>query len=616
MRRMTNRIISIFLCIALVTSLLSGCGKNEVSSDELGITVTGDGTVFENGNGMIEIDTDKIVETVSNEIQYAISMNWEDYVGDIETFVYGLVINELGYKYDVFPASVKLSDGYSIFGIAYTDYQECYTNDDESMSYFTVGFIPGIGELTIPEEDFNSGLLVENLDYHDDKTQFVLKYQSEAFSEHCVVYNQYVTYGVDADGRLFYEAEQYEHGKCDESIGSLYSYDESRYVYDVDLGEYVNISGEPLASQMDYVALEEEINRILENQDANFTTVDVETSVYFAQEAVTNYLLSFQEETFLGYDVKSLVEAASALDPMECYRITSDGLMTIDLEYATEDEVARWLVGAASVIVVAVGMVGSIVFIECPPLSAVASAIAGTGIEVFMQVVVSNQKVSDIEWSKVAIAACTGAVSGYLGPYIMATTGGAVNFFVDSALDGLLGGIEQTIYAWMDGSDGAQMIESFGYGFTLGFGLSAGFKGAGAVLGKIAKKLAPTIKETAEKVFPKLSKRVSDLAGSVGDKIYELKRAEDATVFQSEYLSKKLSFKQLERLIQVGDSSLKKMSFDNLKKEGILDVNDKPITKKELEELFDKAADGDIIGSFRLGDDVIKIKKKNGRHCF
>jgi len=612
MKRMSKKLLAVILSISMFISLLTGCGKTLSVSNGTDVLVTEDGMFsyddFINESGEIEIDTEKIVETVSDEIQYAISTNWEDYVGDIETFVYGLIINELGYKYDVFPASVELLNGFSVYGIAYTDYEECFTNEDESISYFAVGFIPGIGELSIPEEDFHAGLCVENLDYYDDTTQFVLKYQSEPFSEHCVVYNQYVTYGVNVNGQLYYETAEYERGNCNEELGSLYSFDESQYVYDVEIGEYVYISGQPLATQIDYALLEVEINKILETQDVNFATVDIETSVNFAQEAVTNYLLSLQVESFLGYGVKSLVETASALDPMECYRVTSEGLITIDLEYATEDEIARWLVGTACVITVAVGMVGSVVFIECPPLSAAAGAIAGTGIEVFMQVVISNQKVSDIEWSKVAIAACSGALSGFLGPYVMATTVGASAFLIDSAVDGLIGGIEQTIYAWMDGGNGDDMAKSFGYGFALGFGLSAGFKGVGFVVSKVASNVLTAISKAAEKIFPKLSKKVSNLSKEV----YTLKQMADSTIFHSKYIAKKQAFKQIEKLTAEGSLELKKKSFDRLRKNDIIDTDGNSITKKNLKEIFDQAGDGEIIGYFKVNGEIINIKKQNG----
>ena len=370
MKKLSKRILSILLSVTMVISLLTGCGKKTTESNILDITEVE--SVYEPEtivSESVDINREELVEAISDEIIYSISTEWEDYVGDVETFIYGLMINQLGYKYDVFPACVELLDGLSISGIAYTDYEECFVNEDETVAYFSAGFIPNVGELTIPEEDFNSGLMVENLEYQDDSTKFILKYQSDEFENHCIVYGKYVTYGVNAEGQMFYTEEEYSRGNCNESLGSLYSFDEARYVYDIDVGEYVYISGESLATQMDFDSLAEEIDKILETQDANFVTVDVETVISFAPGAVTNYILSVQEETFLGYNKESLVEAVSSLDPMECYRITSDGLMTIDLEHATEDEVARWLVGSACVISIAVGLVGSVVSIECPVLS-------------------------------------------------------------------------------------------------------------------------------------------------------------------------------------------------------------------------------------------------------
>ena len=68
-----------------------------------------------------EIDTSAIAKTIINEIQQdmdlpnesfpILSSNWEDYVGDYETFGYGLLANELKYAYDVFSAYVQLENG-------------------------------------------------------------------------------------------------------------------------------------------------------------------------------------------------------------------------------------------------------------------------------------------------------------------------------------------------------------------------------------------------------------------------------------------------------------------------------------------------------------------------
>ena len=619
--QLLKRALAFITILSMALSLLSGCsnvGENKAqsSNDRIETTMTSsdiaqivESTVSEIINNMTEVDTDnRDVDNAS-----LLSTDWEHYIGDLETFVYGLLINELEYKYNVFPASIDLSDGTSVYGIAYTDYSQCYTNDDESEYCLEAGFLSFCGERTIPQEDFDSGLSIHDLDYSDSSAGFVLAYGSDAFTEHCIVYGKYLKYGVDENGQIFYEAKDYKREECDTSLGSLYSYDESRYVYDIDVGEYVSVSGMSLHSQIDYEELETEINRILASQDTNMVSVEIETCAYLAQEAVSTYLLSLQEETFLGYSVSELVSAAQALDPMECYRLTKDGLITLDYKHdGGASSLTKWLVGTGCVIVTAVAFVGSIVFIECPPLSALASAMAGTAIEIFMQVVISGETLGNVQWEKVALAAATGAVSGFLGPYVYATTSGFGYFLADSTIDGLLGGIERAVFAWMDGEDGKEIAKSFGYGFALGFGLSAGFKAVGAVVGKVASKIAPGIKKAAEKVFPKLTSKISALAKSVGSAIYGLKKLADSSIFHSKYISDKLALKQLAKLLTNGDEMLAKKAFDNLSKSDIVDANGNLISKDKLMDLFDVAEDGAVLGYFKKNNEMVQIVKKNG----
>ena len=321
--------------------------------------------------------------------------------------------------------------------------------------------------------------------------------------------------------------------------------------------------------------------------------------------------MSLQQETFLGYDVNELVAEADKLDPRECYRLTSEGLATLDLQ-GSASNLTRWLVGTGCAIVVSVAMVGSMVTIACPPLSALSSAAAGTAIEIFMQVVISGESLEDVDWKKVAIAAATGAVSGFLGPYVYATTQGAAYFALDSALDGLVGGIERAVYAWMDGEEGTEIIKSFGYGFALGFALSAGFKGVGAAIGKLGSKIGPGVNKAAEKIAPNLTAKVSKLSAKFGTVIYKLKKAADSTVFHSDYISRKLAEKQLARIIEDGSDELVKKSIDNLSKSDIVDVNGEILTKDSLSKLFDEADDGAVLAYFKKGDELVQIVKKNG----
>lgn len=608
-QRLLDRTISLVLSLALLLSILSGCAQQKPIDPIVEPTLP-------------VVDTQEIVDAIIDDIQdapVALSMDYEDYIGDVETFVYGLLTKQLEYRYSVFPAYVELTDGTGVYGLAYTDYSECLTNEDETEVYFAAGMLPFVGEIPIPQEDFDSGLMVYNLEVECEGYNFYLKYSSDAFSEHCVVYGQYVKYGADENGRIFYEATPYDRGTCDESLGSLYSYDESRFVYDVDVGTYITVTGESLFSEIDYGELERVINECLESQDKNFAQVDIVSNLYFAQEAVTSYLLSLQEETFCGYSVSALIEATQELNPMEYFQLSPDGVLIIDVnelpgEGATP--LAKWLVGATCVIVTAVGLVGSTVFMMCPALSAVSGAMTGAAIDVFMQVVISGQALSDVNWNKVVLSAVMGAVAGFVGPYIMATTGGVGYFFADSAVDAVLGGVEHTITAWLDGADGLAMIKSFGYGFALGFVLSAGFKG----IGEVAKLIGKGVSVTANKIAPKLTatvcKKLSDAAGiiilPVGNVLTKLQRAADEAGFYSKYIANAMAFRQLDRLVDDGMDDMADRAFDNLAKNGLVDADGYPLDKKALKEMFKKAEDGEVIAQLVKGKDVIDVVKQNG----
>ena len=614
-----TRIISFILITSMILSMVSGCASRAPSESIAEESIINDVTI--NTEAIVETILDELIDD-NSQLEYqslTLSANWEDYVGDVETFVYGLLTYQLESCYDVFPAYVELSDGTEIYGLAYSDYSECYTTEDETQAYFSAGFLTFPGEDPIPSEEFERGLVVHNVDYEDENIQFILKYATDEFTEHCVVFGQYVKYGANASGQIFCSTEEYVRGQCDESLGSLYSYDESRYVLDLDFGQYSPISGVSLASQIDYGQLEAEINRILETQEINYAQVDVETNLYFAQEAVESYLLSLQEETFCGYSVDALIEATQELDPMECFQLSPEGVLTIDIDELPGDgatPLAKWLVGATCLIVTAVGVVGSTVFMMCPALSAASGAIAGAAIDVFMQVVVSGQALGDVNWNKVVLSAVTGAVSGFLGPYIMATTGGVGYFFADSAVDAVLGGIEHTVTAWMDGADGLAMIKSFGYGFALGFALSAGFKGAGELVNRIVKgigmaanKIAPKLTAT---VCEKLSEGAKVFLVPIGNALTELQKAADGSIFYSKYIANAMAFRQLARLVDDGMDELADGAINQIVKNDLVDAEGNPLTEDALRKLFKNAKDGEVIAQLGKAKDGINVVKQNG----
>ena len=617
-----SKIISILLCCILSFSICA-CNINpdNSSNPETPPIVGGEPNNGEENNNN---EVNDIVQATTMTLSY----DYKDYIGDLETFVYGLLINKLEYLYDVFPASVQTSDGYCVYGLGYTDYTDCYTNEDESVAYFKSGFLPFVGELEVSQEDFDSGLFLYNLDYKDEETLFVWAYKSTAFLEHCVVYGAYLKYGVTSDGKITYQAEAFDRDKCDLTLGSLYSYDDSRYLYDVDFGEYMPISGISLAETFDYAEFEKEINAFIEEQNANFTSFDVTSVAYTSQNAVKAYLQSLQEETFLGYSVDQLIEATEDLDPLECFRITPEGLTVVDIKEIPEESSAlvKWLVGTACVIATGVGVVTSIITAACPPLSSIAGAITGVAIETFMQVVIDSKSLNSVSWSKVGVAAISGAVSGFLGPYLQ-TLGGAGYFFIDSTVDGFIGATEQAVFAWMDGNNSEEILSRFGYGFVLGAGISAGFKVAGKVLSKVGQGLSTGAQKIAQKLPPKLTATLSkftqpikNLGNSIGDGITKLKQKADSSIFHSKYIARKQTEKQLINIIKnhTDIEELSEKSLKSLRTNGMLDINGVPITKTQLKEIYSTASDGAFIGKYQIQyDDIIEdvyIVKSNSTY--
>lgn len=641
-RTVKNRILAILLICIILASSIIGCGQNA--------EVPPVGTVE-----MPEIDEQKIIEKVVEEVQREvieptkmptteeviaeaqvveeaisfgddddayeinISQNPDDYIGDIETFVYGLLINEISLGFEVFPGYAELSDGKEVFGLAYTDYSECYQSSDEKDWICSVGFIPFYGEYSISKEEYKKGVIIENIDDTGMNTQYIATMASKPFMTHCVVYGKYVKYGVGNDGVIFYEESDFDRDKCDESIGSLYSYDDERFLIFDNIGESLSVTGESLSQVIDYSKLEKEINAVLEKQDFNFAEVDVESYLYTSQKAVEEYLRSIQEETFLGYNVEELIKLTSELDARSCFRITNDGIKVIEIEpmpRSDEEKLARWLVITGCVVTTIVGMVGATVTMECPALSATCGAMTGGSIDILMQLIVENKDVEDIDWRNVCIAVASGAVSGFVGPYVAAQYSGMALFIVDSCIDGVIGGLEYTTRAYLDGKEGKELIDAYGEGAAIGFCMSAGFKVVGKIVGAAVKKVSPTLAKAGKHLFPNLSEKVADsskiLSEKFGKKLYALKDAADSSIFHSEVIAHKMSMKLVQQAIKEGDEVLLKKAFDKLGVDDLYDASGNRIVKDaDLLKLIKDAPEDKVVAYFKVNDEIVKVKKHN-----
>lgn len=403
MKILGKRMVSILLIVFLTTSLLTGCagstrevpsGSNDSAQNLTPTTIEPQNTVT--------------VSPPTPTVNHGQGAN-------IDYLVYEKLFNGYSMAYDTFDAVIILPDGTELYGIAYCDYSCYFEREDKTGGYFPAGFLIDGGNSEISKEDLKEGLVIENLSYSDDRYGFVLGYETEPYLEHFVVDGKYVKYGVDDHGMIVHTECEYKKELVDTSLGALYSYDEKRYLYDPDVGDFKPVNGDSLYSSIDYKEIEAEVNRILEEQDQNFSTVEIQTAAHFSQDAVRSYLLSLQEETFLGYSVDVLVEEVSKLDPMECFRLTPEGYVVLEIESIpkTPSALAKWTVGISCGIVVA-GSIALNVFV--PATTPLVGAICGAAIDSFMQVVIENHAVEDINWKKVAVSATAGALMAWACP--------------------------------------------------------------------------------------------------------------------------------------------------------------------------------------------------------
>ena len=504
--KITLKFTSLIIAIVMTLTTLVGCASGAKESSN------GDDNSVAASITTKEI-ADSISEAIRKEVESQeewmnISFDPDDYAGDLDAFVYGLIVTEYKLCYNVFNASIELSDGEMVYGIGYTDYAERYDSDDGKI-FFPAGFIALIGEPEIPKSEIENGLEIFDLECEDDEHGFVLAYDTDPFTEHCVIWGQYLQYGVDDDGSITYKAEEFDGENYDETIGNLYSYDDSKFILNFDQGEYTPLTGVSLSEQIDFAELEAEVNKIIEEQNKNFQKAEIETIVAEAPERLEAALLSMQTETFMGYEVSELIEMTKDLDPMECIRFTPDGAIVVNVSDEmpqTSAALTKWLVGITCVMLV-IGSVAIDLFVKVEtkdvegtktkPLDALSGAIAGAAIEVFVQVVLDNYQIEDINWKKVAIASCTGAIIASMPGIIKKATGKIGNEFAkylaESGLgtisDALLLGMNEAIFSMIDEKEVDEVFDSFKTGCIIGASFSVGCKILGKIGGKVVKKV-------------------------------------------------------------------------------------------------------------------------------
>ena len=472
------RMTAYLLSMCLLLGNICGCGKVEKTylPQEASDPVINTEEVAKQISDQIDEELDKLSERKEEDTRLAQIAS-----DSMELFVHEILYDSYSVVYDTFEASIVLPDGNELYGIGYSDFSCFFEGEEGERGYFPAGFLTDPGDYYISESERENVLVVNNLDYEDDRYGFVLTHHAEPYLEHCVVNGQYVKYGVNENGVITYEADAFDWDNFDSELGALYSYDESRNLFTTAYGDEFTLTGVSLHDPIDYSELEASINRILDEQDKNYFTINVITAVSESKEAVTAYLQSLQEETFLGCNVKALIEEVSTLSPDQCIRITPEGNVIVNVgnEVPTSsEELARWLVGIGCGIAVA-GSIALNVFV--PASAPLSGAICGAAMDVFMQILVEKRTVDNINWAKVAVSATSGAVMAWACPLgasaITQTVAGKTGNVVLSKLAGygfmtfsnsIVSGATNAAFAAIDGESTEDIFDSFVVGAAVG----------------------------------------------------------------------------------------------------------------------------------------------------
>lgn len=302
--KLLYKITSFVIVSAMMSSFLSGCANKDAIE-------TGN---FNSETNMTSVNNITTV-TSNTEIQEIAEEVDSGEIDDIYSLVCSSVEYKLinaGFETGSGIAYTTENDNYSALGIYY------YSNDLNLIDFGTdsiktAGFI----EIVDNNKDFfqadneNSLIVIDSLEETDNDTEFICAYNYDNVgSSHFVYKNKYVTYYQQTSMRIVYNETENISSNYDLSLGSIFDYDNNRYIYDESIfnGEYITHSSAGLFTEEDYSELENAFRKISEEQEKAGYIVEEYTVLYIPPENVQAYIDSGVTDTFFGYSVNDLTE--------------------------------------------------------------------------------------------------------------------------------------------------------------------------------------------------------------------------------------------------------------------------------------------------------------------
>lgn len=234
--------------------------------------------------------------------------------------------------------------------------------------------------------------------------------------------------------------------------------------------------------------------------------------------------------------------------------------------------------------------------------SPIYGAITGAAIQIFMEVVVENKTLSNVNWSKVAISAAAGALCSFIGPHVGSAVangvgsaigagtkismevGVAIAKYVGDAAcilsNSVIIGATSAAFTAIDGGSYEDIAKSFGIGVGLGVALGVAFELVGASISKIA--------STINTKFPNnwAQRAVTNVKSFINGHQVSLGKMDDILIAKSTYQAAYQGFTSARSNLNTYNELLTKavrcLPGKNNKNFQICDTKGTPITKSEL----------------------------------
>ena len=287
MKKAALKAISLLTCFVMSITALTSCDESDDDSSG-------------NNSDTSSITTDDTPNSLSDVES-----------GEIDD-IYSLVCSSVGYELsDVgFQTSAGIAyttenDKYKAFGIYY--YAEGTENDD----FRPVGFveISNKPSTAYHPEDEETLIVVDDTDPSNNSIEKICTYNyNNIRSSHFVYKNKYVTFRQESPMKIVYSEMENDPENYDLDLGSLYDYDNKKYLYDEEIfsGVYETHSSVGYFTDNDYKKMAEQFKTIAEAQEKNGYNVEKVEVVYIDQKNIQAYLDSNENDTFFGYDVNEL----------------------------------------------------------------------------------------------------------------------------------------------------------------------------------------------------------------------------------------------------------------------------------------------------------------------